>query len=158
MPIVERTPKGKKVPKKYLMGLKAKGTYGSKTAMKREIDRFAGKDTFKQNWDADFSHGERIKTKPGKATLVFRATVAKTKSPVASILQNKSLQSGIPVTLLKQVYNRGMKAWNSGHRPGVVQHQWALGRVNSFITGIGGSRKADKDLWEKAKRFKVLSK
>jgi len=155
MPKTERTPKGKKVPSKYLAGLKAKGTYGSKTAMKREIDRFAGKDVFKQDWDADFSDGKRLKTQPGKATLVFRAKVSKSKSPVASILQNKALQSGIPLPILKQVYNRGMKAWNSGHRPGVVQHQWAIGRVNSFITGVGGSRKADKDLWEKAKTFIV---
>jgi hypothetical protein len=36
-------------------------------------------------------------------------------------------------------------------RPGVAQHQWAFGRVNSFITGAGGARKADADLWAKAK-------
>jgi len=27
-----------------------------------------------------------------------------------------------------------------------------MGRVNSFITGVGGARKADSDLWKKAKR------
>ena len=44
-----------------------------------------------------------------------------------------------------------MQAWNAGHRPGVAQHQWGMGRVNSFITGVGGARKADNDLWKKAK-------
>lgn len=152
---IERTKKGKKVPKKYLAGLKAKGKYGSKSAMKREIDRFTGKRVYKQDWDADFSQGKRIKTKVGKATDIFHKRFDEASKRVSGILKKKSLQSGIPAGLLKQVYNRGMMAWNSGHRPGVVQHQWAIGRVNSFITGVGGSRKADKDLWEKAKTFIV---
>jgi hypothetical protein len=69
-------------------------------------------------------------------------------------LKNKSEQSGISYTILKKVYDKGMAAWNSGHRPGVTQQQWAMGRVNSFITGKGGSRKADADLWKKAKKSK----
>ena len=51
-----------------------------------------------------------------------------------------------------------MQAWNAGHRPGVAQHQWAFGRVNSFITGAGGARKADADLWAKAKAAKARKK
>lgn len=152
----ERTPKGKKVPAKYLAGLASTGRYGSKTAMKREIDRFAGKNMFKQEWDADFTDGKRIKTQPGRATKTLRALVAKRTTPVGTALDKKAAYSGIPVAILRQVYNRGMKAWNTGHRPGVAQHQWAMGRVNSFVTGVGGSRKADADLWEKAKGFTLL--
>ena len=51
-----------------------------------------------------------------------------------------------------------MQAWNAGHRPGVAQHQWAMGRVNSFITGKGGARKADADLWSQAKAAKERKK
>jgi hypothetical protein len=69
-------------------------------------------------------------------------------------LSNKAKKSGISKGILRQVYNRGKAAWNSGHRPGVSQDQWAYGRVNSFITGTGGARKADKDLWKKAKKKK----
>jgi hypothetical protein len=69
-------------------------------------------------------------------------------------LSNKAEKSGISKGILRQVYNRGKAAWNSGHRPGVSQDQWAYGRVNSFITGTGGARKADKDLWKKAKKKK----
>lgn len=69
-------------------------------------------------------------------------------------LKGKSKSSKIPYYILKQVYNRGMAAWRTGHRPGVAQNQWAMGRVNSFITGSGGSRKADSDLWKKAKAAK----
>lgn len=64
---------------------------------------------------------------------------------------NKSEKTGISLTILRQVYNRGLAAWRTGHRPGVHQHQWAMGRVNSFIVG-GPARRADKDLWAKAKK------
>ena len=73
-------------------------------------------------------------------------------------LKNKSDESGIPLRILRGVFNKGMKAWNSGHRPGVAQQQWAMGRVNSFITGSGGARKADKELWAKAKAAKAKKK
>jgi hypothetical protein len=69
-------------------------------------------------------------------------------------LANKSEKSGISVGTLRKVYNRGKAAWNSGHRPGVSQDQWAMGRVNSFITGVGGARKADKDLWKRKNKRK----
>ena len=36
--------------------------------------------------------------------------------------------------------------YSSGSRPKVSSHQWAMGRVRSFVTGKGGARKADKDL------------
>jgi len=73
-------------------------------------------------------------------------------------LKSKAKSSGISFTILKQVYNRGMAAWRTGHRPGVAQNQWAMGRVNSFITGSGGARKADADLWAKAKKSKAKKK
>jgi len=76
------------------------------------------------------------------------------ESNVEKAIANKSKKSGISASILRKVYNRGKAAWNSGHRPGVAQNQWAMGRINSFITGVGGSRKADKDLWEKVKNKK----
>lgn len=80
------------------------------------------------------------------------------KSGVTASLKKKSKASGIPVGILRKVFSRGMQAWNAGHRPGVAQHQWGLGRVNSFITGSGGARKADTDLWKKAKAAKARKK
>jgi hypothetical protein len=73
---------------------------------------------------------------------------------ISKALINKARKSGISARTLKKVYNRGKAAWNSGHRPGVAQEQWAMGRVNSFITGVGGARKADKDLWKNKKKIK----
>ena len=67
-------------------------------------------------------------------------------------LKKKSEKSGIPVGILRQVYNRGMAAWRGGHRPGASQQQWAFARVNSFITkGSGTWGKADSDLAAKAR-------
>ena len=66
-------------------------------------------------------------------------------------LKKKADKSGIPVGILKQVYNRGMAAWRTGHRPGATQQQWAFARVNSFITGGKTRTTADADLWKKAK-------
>ena len=80
------------------------------------------------------------------------------KSGVSSSLKKKSQSSGIPMGILRKVFAKGMQAWNAGHRPGVAQHQWAFGRVNSFITGAGGARKADAALWTKAKAAKARKK
>lgn len=81
-------------------------------------------------------------------------SVDQSGSTANKAVKKKSEDSGISMTILKQVYKKGMSAWNSGHKPGVSQQQWALGRVNSFITGKGGARKSDKELWDKAKKNK----
>ena len=80
------------------------------------------------------------------------------ESGVTASLKKKSKASGIPLGILRKVFSKGMQAWNAGHRPGVAQHQWGMGRVNSFITGAGGARKADADLWAKAKAAKARKK
>jgi len=62
-------------------------------------------------------------------------------------LIKKADKSNISYGILKKVYDRGMAAWKTGHRPGTTPQQWAFARVNSFITkGSGTWGKADKDL------------
>ena len=65
-------------------------------------------------------------------------------------LVNKAEKSGVSYSILKKVYDRGMAAYKTGHRPGTTAQQWAFARVNSFLTG-GGARKSDADLWKKRK-------
>jgi hypothetical protein len=77
------------------------------------------------------------------------------KTTITATLKKKSKASGIPLGILRKVFAKGMQAWNAGHYSGVAQHQWGMGRVNSFITGAGGARKADADLWKKAKAAKA---
>ena len=68
-------------------------------------------------------------------------------------LENKAEKSGMPLGVLKQVYNRGLAAWKTGHRPGTTPEQWGMARVNSFITKSSGTwGKADKDLAAKVKK------
>ena len=53
----------------------------------------------------------------------------------------------MPYGILKKVYDRGMAAWRTGHRPGTTPQQWAFARVNSFVTKSKGTwGGADKDL------------
>jgi hypothetical protein len=67
-------------------------------------------------------------------------------------LKKKSDKSGMPYSILKKVFDRGMAAWKSGHRPGASQQQWAYARVNSFITKSSGTwGGADKDLAKQVK-------
>lgn len=166
-PKAERSKSGRSVPGKYLTK--------NKSAMKKEIDKYAGKDTYKTKWDADYTSGKggvgkRYKTKKSAATKAYERMYGsknesvdleeakKGKSSTDDTLAKKAKASGISKTILKQVHSRGMAAWNSGHRPGTPQNAWAMGRVNSFITGSGGARKADADLWKKAKKSKARKK
>ena len=67
-------------------------------------------------------------------------------------LQKKADASKMPLPILKKVFDRGVAAWKSGHRPGTTAVQWGLARVNSFVTkGKGTWGKADKDLADKVK-------
>ena len=62
-------------------------------------------------------------------------------------IKKKAEKSGMPAGILRKVYNRGVAAWRTGHRPGTTPQQWGLARVNSFVTKSSGTwGKADKDL------------
>jgi hypothetical protein len=87
-------------------------------------------------------------TKPSKHTKKYKQMFGE---EIAG-LKNKSEKSGISYGILKKVYDRGMAAYKTGHRPGTTAQQWAFARVNSFITkGKGTWGGADKDLAAKAR-------
>ena len=70
-------------------------------------------------------------------------------------LKKKAAKSGISYGTLKKVYNRGMAAWRTGHRPGTTPQQWGMARVNSYIgKGKGTYYGADADLSGKGKKKK----
>ena len=55
-------------------------------------------------------------------------------------VQNKAKKINMPYSILKQVYNRGMDMHGKVvYRPGATQQQWALARVNSFVTKSSGT-------------------
>lgn len=148
----------KKTPSKYLKGLSPE----KKKEMKEEISKNKNKDDDDSSaykpWKADYKgkagkSEKSAKVKESPATKAYKKMYEK-KENWEKGLKNKSDKCGISYTILKQVYNRGRAAWKTGHRPSIGQDQWAMGRVNSFITGSGGARKADSDLWKKAKKQK----
>ena len=80
---------------------------------------------------------------------------AKAMYETIKAVKNKAEKTGMPYSILKKVYDRGMAAWKGGHRPGATQQQWALARVNSFVTKSSGTwGGADKDLAKKVRGSK----
>lgn len=62
-------------------------------------------------------------------------------------LQNKADKSGVSYGTLKKVYDRGVAAWKTGHRPGTTPEQWGMARVNAFLVKRKkGNLNHDKDL------------
>ena len=67
-------------------------------------------------------------------------------------LRKKAEKSRFSYGQLAQVYRRGQGAYLSGGSRNVPMAAWAMGRVNSFISGNGGARKADKDILSKTRK------
>jgi len=79
--------------------------------------------------------------------LKFKAYITEEEKKEKKGLAAKAEKSGMPIGILRKVYNRGMAAWKTGHRPGTTPQQWAFARVNSFTTKSKGTwGGADKDL------------
>jgi hypothetical protein len=95
---------------------------------------------------ASFQSDKGAKTKRSSYTSRFHK-----KCPGAKTLPAISKCTKVPTKTLRQVYNRGMAAWRTGHRPGASQHAWGMARVHSFVLHGKTWRTADKDLAEKSK-------
>ena len=142
---------------------KARAT--AKKAMKAEKDGKGVKEVYKP-WPTDKAYNKKKKEKgekipKSKHTKKYEQMFGKDSEDnsesmdfsAAKSLAKKAKKSGISLGVLRKVYQRGMGAWKSGHRPGMSPQAWAMARVNSFITG-GGARKADKDLLGGGKKKK----
>lgn len=69
-------------------------------------------------------------------------------------LKNKAKNSNAPLGALTTVYRKGLGAfYSSGSRPGMSSHQWAMGRVNSFLKG-GKARQVDAAQWKSVQKFR----
>ena len=85
-----------------------------------------------------------VKTRRSSYTSKFHA-----KYPDVKTLPEIAKATGVSKKVLEEVYNRGMAAWRTGHRPGASQHAWGMARVHSFVMHGKTWRTADKDLAEK---------
>jgi hypothetical protein len=167
-----------KVRKSYL-----KGTRKSNKEMKREIDKCAKEPRPKscyEDWTADKTYRksskarsnphvkaegqqdteaeERVFEEESDLALlegIIRELLEESKlsGRVRTALKNKAEQKNAPLGALTAVYRKGLAAWLTGHRQGVNQHQWAMGRLNSFLSG-GKARKVDKKEWAMVQRHR----
>ena len=85
------------------------------------------------------------------AEMLEEASKMGKNSPVYKALKKKSDKTGFPLDILKQVWSRGYAAWKIGHIPGTTPQQWAMARVNSFLTGGKTTKMGDKALYKQAK-------
>ena len=90
---------------------------------------------------ADFKTDEGVKTRTSSYTQRFRK-----KYPGVKSLPEIAKATKIPLKTLQTVYNRGLAAWRTGHRPGASPQAWGYARVHSFVTKGKTYYTADKDL------------
>ena len=109
------------------------------------------------------------KTKPSSSTKKFKQMfgelneeeqtlfVEKLAAKIRKSLKNKAKKANAPMGALTTIYNKGLAAWRTGHRPGASQHAWAMARVNSVLTG-GKARKVDAAQWKQISKHRKKKK
>ncbi len=124
-------------PAKYSRGLTRKQVLQRKRSATRR-KRMSWKDPKAYvPWKTDMG----VKTRKSSYTEKFRK-----RCPTAKTLPEISKCTRVPTRTLRTVYNRGMAAWRTGHRPGASQHAWGMARVHSFVMKGKTYRTADADL------------
>ena len=73
-------------------------------------------------------------------------------SATSKYLGDLAKKHNITKRTLTSVYRRGQGAYLSSGSRNVSMEAWARGRVRSFVSGKGGARKADADLWKNRKK------
>ena len=126
-------------PLKYFKGLKTKKDI--ETRFKRIV-----KGVESDNYYKPFKTNVGIKTRPSSYTSRFKKIF-----PGAESLEEKAKATGVPLNIIKKVYNKGLAAWRTGHRPGATPQQWGYARVHSFLVMGRTTRGPDKELLEEAK-------
>ena len=125
-----RRTKGKQyAPLKYFRGLKTLGEVEARYTKMLKKD-------YRQ-----FKTDEGQKTKTSSYTQKFRKLYPGVKS-----LPEIAKATKIPLKTLRTIYNRGLAAWRTGHRPGASPQAWGYARVHSFVTKGKTYYTADKDL------------
>jgi len=91
---------------------------------------------------SNFKTDEGVKTRTSTYTQRFRKKYGQNVKSLPEI----SKATGVPLKTLQTVYNRGLAAWRTGHRPGASPQAWGYARVHSFIMKGKTYYTADKDL------------
>jgi hypothetical protein len=89
-----------------------------------------------------FATDKGVKTRTSSYTAKFRRKYG----PHVKSLPQIAKATGIPLRTVRTVYNRGLAAWRTGHRPGATAQQWAYARVHSYAVKGKTYYTADKNL------------
>ena len=111
-------------PTKYYAGLTRKQAL----ERQKEIQKFGALHWRDPRAYIGFKTDKYGKRKTSSYTMKWRRLF-----PDATSLEQKSRASGVPMKYIKTVYNRGLGAWRTGHRPGATEQQWGYARVHSFL-------------------------
>lgn len=130
-------------PKKYYSGLTKKQAL----ERKREIKKFGA-----MNWKDPHAYVGFKTDKYGKTRKSSYTAEWNRMFPDAKSLEERSKVTGVPVKYLKTVYNRGMAAWRTGHRPSQTPQSWSWPRLSSFLLCGKTHYTADSDQVRLAKK------
>jgi hypothetical protein len=92
------------------------------------------------------------KSKPGSGTIAFNKRYGKQLDNMKGGRSKRNIAkvTGIPFKALDEVYKKGKAAYfSSGSRPNQTPDSWGRSRMYSYISGVGGARKADKEITKK---------
>uniref|UniRef100_A0A6C0JEB3 DUF5824 domain-containing protein n=1 Tax=viral metagenome TaxID=1070528 RepID=A0A6C0JEB3_9ZZZZ len=115
-------------PEGYFTGLTVEETKKRLERMKEGTKKSHKDASAYKDFETDFRDGERIKTKLSGYTKQWRKYF-----PNATSLEEKAKLTGVPFDIIEKVYNKGLAAWRTGHRPGATGQQWGYARVHSFL-------------------------
>lgn len=136
MPLTRR----KSSPRRYFSGLSS----SKRTQRRREIHKFGSMSWKNPRAYVGFKTDKGVRTRKSGYTLAW-----KRKYPGANSLEDKARVSGVPLKYIREVYNRGMAAWRTGHRPGATEQQWGYARVHSFLLKGKTYHTTDSDIAKK---------
>jgi hypothetical protein len=142
---------GQKHPAQYFEGLDEK----TKRKREAEIERRKEEGIKPPELYEDLPGDEDVETDPSKYTKLEGAQKVREETKDNSkeeFIRAASKVSGVSKEIIEEVYDKGLKAWTTGHRPGATPQQWAIARVYAFLFDENsGARRADQHLWEKHK-------
>jgi hypothetical protein len=131
------------LPKRYFSSL----SKTKRQIRKRELTKRA-----KLSWKdpkayRPFKTDVGVKTRKSKYVLDWKRRFPNVKS-----IEGASKVTGVPSSLIRESYNRGIAAWRTGHRPGATKEQWGIARYRSMLLCGKTHYTTDSDLVRKAKK------
>ena len=117
-----------------------------KAERKKEIAKFGAKSWKDPKAYVGFKTNKGVKTRKSSYSADWARLFPDVKS-----LEDRAKVTGVPLSILKESYNRGMAAWRTGHRPGATQQQWGYARVSSLLLCGKTHYTTDSDLVRKSK-------